>query len=146
MFEAVGLWKNLDSSLVEPSAPASLRQKSWDLPVAKIILNDLIDNAPDPAVRGRLLAVSACYAGVWLNAIPVPSLGLKLDNESLRISVALRLGVEVAMPYTCVCGTPVHGYATHGLGCRKLVANMLGILLLIMSLIVPFMLREFHLS
>ena len=63
--------------------------------------------------------MSARYAGVWLNAIPVPSLGLKLDNESLRISVALRLGVEVAMPYTCVCGTPVQGYATHGLDCRK---------------------------
>ena len=65
------------------------------------------------------MAVSSPHAGVWLNAIPIPSLGLKLDNESLRISVALRLGVEVTMPYKCVCGSPVEGRATHGLDCRR---------------------------
>ena len=112
-------WKDLDSRLVEPANPASLRQKSWDLPVANLVLQDLIEEAPGPTSRGRLLAVSAPIAGVWLNAIPMPSLGLKLDNESLRICVALRLGVEITMPYTCVCGKPVQGNATHGLDCRK---------------------------
>ena len=117
--EAVMTWKDLDSRLVEPANPASLRQKSWDFPVANLILQDLIDGAPDPTSRGRLLAVSAPFAGVWLNAVPIQSLGLKLDNESLRISVALRLGVDITMPYTCVCGQPVQGTATHGLDCRK---------------------------
>ena len=101
------------------SLPCSLRQKSWDLPVASLVLQDLIDHAPDLTSRGRLLAVSAPFSGVWLNAVPIPSLGLKLDNESLRISVALRLGVEITMPYTCVCGKAVQGTATHGLDCRK---------------------------
>ena len=63
--------------------------------------------------------MSSPHAGVWLNAIPISSLGLKLDNESLRISVALRLGVEIAMPYNCVCGASVDGTATHGLDCRR---------------------------
>ena len=119
MSEAVLTWSNIDSKLMKPDGPAALRQKSWDLPAAKLILNDLIENANNPVSRGRLLAVSAPYAGVWLNAIPIPSLGLKLDNESLRISVALRLGVEITMPYTCICGTAVQGTATHGLDCRK---------------------------
>ena len=117
--EAIMTWKDLDSRLAVPANPASLRQKSWDLPVANLVLQDLIDGAPDPISRGRLLAVSAPFAGVWLNAVPMPSLGLKLDNESLRICVALRLGVEITMPYTCVCGKPVQGTATHGLDCRK---------------------------
>lgn len=117
--DAVHSWKDLDSRLIVPANPASLRQKSWDLPVANLVLQDLIDQAPDPTSRSRLMAVSAPYAGVWLNAVPIPSLGLKLDNESLRISVALRLGVQITMPYTCVCGKPVQGTATHGLDCRK---------------------------
>ena len=63
--------------------------------------------------------MSSPYAGAWLSAAPICPLGLKLDNDSLRIAVALRLGVELAMPYTCTCGTFVDSKATHGLDCRK---------------------------
>ena len=73
--------------------------------------------------RGRLLAVSAPHAGAWLNAIPISSLGLKLNNESLRISVALRLGAKLSLPYNCVCGTAVGDSATHGLDCRKSIGK-----------------------
>ena len=57
--------EDLDSHLVEPANPASLRQKSWDLPVTELVLQlDLIDEARDPTSRGRLLTVSALYRGV----------------------------------------------------------------------------------
>ena len=117
--EAVAVWRGQDSRLVEPATSLQERQKSWDLPVANLVLKDLIDEASDPTSRGRLLAVSSPHAGAWLNAIPISSLGLRLDNESLRISVALRLGVETARPFTCICGSPVEGTATHGLDCRR---------------------------
>ena len=117
--DAVDTWKGIDSRLSEPVGSVALHQKSWDLPVAKLTISDLIKNATNPAARARLQAVSAPFSGAWLDAIPVPSLGLKLDDDSLRIAVALRLGVEIAMPYTCVCGTLVQGTATHGLDCRK---------------------------
>ena len=119
MSDSTIIWKAQDPRLSEPLVTAQMYQKSWDLPVAKLHLADLLDNATDPCCKGRLLAVSSPNAGSWLNAVPICSLGLKLDNDSLRIAVALRLGVEMAMPYTCICGTVVERKATHGLDCRK---------------------------
>ena len=55
---------------------------------------------------------------MWLGALPVPSLGTKLDNESLRIALGLRLGVPIVVEHTCVCGSKVDVFGTHGLSCR----------------------------
>ena len=115
--EAVDVWKALRPNLTEPVD--KVFQRNWDLPLAEGKLKTLLDGATSPVSRSRLLAVSAPNAGVWLNAVPIPSLGLKLDNESLRISVALRLGVKLNLPYNCVCGATVEDSATHGLDCRK---------------------------
>jgi len=38
---------------------------------------------------------------VWLGALPVPTLGTKLDNVSLRIALGLLLGVLV-VEHTCI--------------------------------------------
>ena len=59
--DAVSAWKSIDSRLTEPVAPASLHQKSWDLPVANLALKVLIENATVLSSRARLLAVSAPY-------------------------------------------------------------------------------------
>ena len=118
--EATIAWKAIDSRLSEPVGDVRQRQMGWDFPVAQVILKDLLNDATVPTTRARLLAVSSPHAGDWLNAAPIPSLGLKLDDESLRIAVALRLGVQTAMPYKCICGTSVEGTATHGLDCRKI--------------------------
>ena len=114
---AVTSWGELNSHPTEPVNKEI--QKSWDLPVAEAKMKCLLDRASSPVSRSRLLAVSAPGAGVWLNAVPIPSLGLKLDNESLRISVALRLGAKLNRPYECICGAAVEDSATHGLDCRK---------------------------
>lgn len=39
----------------------------------------------------RLRAVSQPESGLWLHALPSPQLGTLLDNDSLRVAVALRL-------------------------------------------------------
>ena len=47
------------------------------------------------------------------------SVGTRLDNTSMRIAVALRLGSQICVPHKCVCGAAVDSSGTHGLSCRK---------------------------
>ena len=123
MSKAVATWKAIDSRLMEPEPSVRGLQKSWDFPVAELNFKILLNDAQSALTRARLLAVGAPQAGVWLNAIPIPSLGLKLDNESLRISVALRLGAKLNMSYTCICGAAVEDSAAHGLDCRRAIGK-----------------------
>ena len=69
--------------------------------------------------RARLLASRAEGSGDWLRAIPLPAIGLKLDNAAVRIAVGLRLGAPLVHPHTCVCGSQVETNGRHGLVCRK---------------------------
>ena len=94
-------------------------QKSWDIPICKLKLNCLISQATNEKDKARLLACSSENSSSWLNALPVPSLGLKLDNTQLRISCALRLGSPMCHPHTCICGTEVDQSGTHGLSCKR---------------------------
>ena len=56
--------------------------------------------------------------GLVLCAVP-SGLGTKLDNEYLRIVLGLRLGVPIVVGHTCVCGSKVDVFGTHGLSCRR---------------------------
>ena len=69
--------------------------------------------------KARLLAVSAPHSGDLLNAIPISNCGLLLDNETIRISVGLRLGSELCLSHQCVCGAAVDTSGIHGLSCKK---------------------------
>lgn len=46
-------------------------------------------------------------------------MGLCLDNDSLRIAVALRIGAKICYPHKCVCGKEVDEFGYHGLSCSK---------------------------
>ena len=72
----------------------------------------------NPIDRARLLAVSAPHAGDWLMALPVASCGLRLDNESIRVAVGLRLGCALCSAHRCSCGAVVSDRGIHGLSCR----------------------------
>ena len=64
-------------------------------------------------------AVAAPHAGEWLKVTPVASLGLRLDNEGMRIATGLRLGTSLCTPFTCGCGKPVDSRGAHGMSCIK---------------------------
>jgi hypothetical protein len=66
-----------------------------------------------------LLSHHGQFAAGWLNAVPIRSLGLKLTDGQLRISIATRLGINICQPHTCVCGAKVEADGIHGLSCRK---------------------------
>ena len=79
----------------------------------------LLGSVSDTKTKARLLSVFSSESGVWLSTLPVPSLGTKLDNESLMIVLGLRLGVPIVVKHTCVCGSKVDVFGTHGLCCRR---------------------------
>ena len=58
-------------------------------------------------------------SGAWLIALPVSSLGLRMDNNTAHVTVGLRLGSLLCHPHTCHhCGVQVDDTATHGLSCK----------------------------
>ena len=79
----------------------------------------LTNEAPDARSRARLLASSRSEAGAWLQALPAPNLGLRMDDETVRVAVGLRLGTPLCQPHGCShCGSEVDPLGTHGLSCR----------------------------
>ena len=115
---AQDLWGS-DLDTTPPTQPESFRMKAWDLPRVEYRAKSLLSSTTDAKSRARLLAVSTKESGVWLKALPNSSLGLRLDDESLRIAVGLRLGCFLSSPHVCAhCGEHVDQFATHGLSCR----------------------------
>ena len=102
-----------------PPISVSHCQREWDSPRFRASVQALIDNAPDARSRARLLAVSRKGTGAWLNALPVSALGLRMDDETTRVAVGLRLGTPLCHPHECSnCGAMVDDLATHGLSYR----------------------------
>ena len=110
-----------DHNQPPPTAPASHRQKSWDL--CKVMASShqsLLECTTDSKSRAHLLAATSRYAGAWLDALPVSSLGLRMDDDTVHIAVGLRLGSSLCRPNPCChCGVLVDHLGTHGLSCRQ---------------------------
>ena len=80
----------------------------------------LVREAPDELAHARLLASQRKESGEWLQAPPMSAIGLRMDDEVLRVAVGLRLGVALCRPHKChQCGTEVDHLGLHGLSCRK---------------------------
>ena len=55
-----------------------------------------------------------------MNAFPISSLGLRLDDDSVRISTAVHLGLPTCTPHDCrLCGAPVDKLRIHALHCKR---------------------------
>ena len=116
--EALRLWAQGHDSPPPPD-PAAHRQKLWDLPKVCATAQALTNDAPDARSRARLLAASRKESGAWLQALPVSSLGLRMDDETVRVAVGLRLGTPLCRPHECShCRSEVDHLGTHGLSCR----------------------------
>ncbi len=113
--DAVDTWKELYDVNV-PEDPEKVKQREWDV-APGIVFRDLLANGHQ-TVRARLLAASQRESGLWLHAVPVPSLGTQLDPDTLRIAVALRVGSPVCEPHICRCGQGMDAHGLHGLSCR----------------------------
>ena len=102
-----------------PDASHATNQRTWDTLAATVSRDKLLDTA-NQVHRARLLAASQPHTAAWLQAVPVSSLGLHLDEESVRVAVALRLGASVCTEHTCrLCGRKADALGHHGLSCLK---------------------------
>ena len=119
---SLAIWKSLSSA--EVPAPALQHvQKAWDGLIASKIQAEIWGRASDVIDKARLLAAASPHSGDWLHAPPISSIGLRLDNEMIRVSVGLRLGAKICEPHTCHCQKMVDPRGLHGLSCRRSAAR-----------------------
>jgi hypothetical protein len=64
------------------------------------------------------MAAAAEHSGDWLNALPITSCGLRLDNEAVRVAVGLRLRCSLCQLHQCPCGAMVDTRNSHALSYR----------------------------
>jgi hypothetical protein len=95
------------------------QQKHWSSPLAETALQRVVSAAPNQAGRARLIAAAAPHSGAFLQAVLMTSVCTRLDNTSIRIAIALRLGASVCAPHRCICVAVVDSSGIHGLSCRK---------------------------
>ena len=70
-------------------------------------------------MRACLLTAATKESGAWFDALPVTSLGLRLDNDVVRVAVDLHLGLPLCRPHQCThCEAEVNDRGTRGLSCR----------------------------
>ena len=104
-----------------PTTSVCAHQKAWDTPIVNAAFEHLLQSAPDDMSRACLLAAHRSESGTWLNALPVSALGLRMDDDTVRVAMGLHLyRTPLYLPYVCHhCGAEVVNLGTHGLSCRK---------------------------
>ena len=117
--DALSKWSN-GHDFNPPAGDCAHNQKSWDQLRVAAVAERLLESATDDIDRARLLASRSKESGAWLHALPLSALGLRLDDEHLRVAVGLRLGTPLCSPHQCQhCGEEVDTMGRHGLSCRR---------------------------
>ena len=92
-------------------------QRYWSSAVNEALFRSLKAGAP-PSRIARILTAAQGHSGDWITAYPIALVGTRLDDEALRISVALRVGLNVCLAHQCRCGATVQSDGLHPLSCR----------------------------
>jgi len=106
-----------------PTGALAGKQSAWDLPVLEELKNKIWDNLHTRREKAVFLAASAPHSGAWLSALPLATCGLRLDDEAVRVGVALRLGLQLCIAHECRCGTLVDVWGTHAMVCKHASAR-----------------------
>ena len=115
--EALEQW----TTTVGPAIPMDSRefQKEWDNALGDTIMKRLLAEDTSDLTRARLTHVSQKESGLFLTAVPSPNVGTLLNNEQLRASLALRLGLPLYEKHPCACGRTVDTRGLHKLSCSQ---------------------------
>ena len=93
-----------------PLGFAARIQRNWDTACTEKAKKDLLAGSED--LRARLLSSQAAHSADWLYGLPVSSLGLRLDDDAVRIAVGIRLGVKLCEEHACPHGAVVNSNGT----------------------------------
>jgi len=116
--DALEIWSET-ANVPEPASPANRVQKVWDASITSATYKSLLSRSRSETDTARLLAAAAPHSGDWLQAPPITAIGLRLNDEMIRVAVGFRLGANTCEPHQCVCGSMVDARGLHGLCCRK---------------------------
>jgi hypothetical protein len=100
--------------------PLPSKQASWDRP-GVLVDKALVESrsVSSATQKATCLAAAAAHSGDWLLAMPITSCGLRLDDETVRVAVGLRLGLNLCVPHTCRCGAMVDARGLHCFVCKR---------------------------
>ena len=93
LLEAICLWEERCGRPIPPQQDLKC-QRAWDEAFVDHAFDTILETTTDTSSRARLLAVSTKESGAWLNVLPAPHLGTRLDNDSICIATGLRLGAD----------------------------------------------------
>ena len=115
VYKALEKWLSLTN---EQESPRNGTQKIWTQPVFVKTAQNLISRMDDK--RSSVFnAHQGKFGYQWLNVVPFKNLGLNLDDQQLRISIGLLLGIKICVAHTCHCGRRVERAFFYGLYCTK---------------------------
>jgi hypothetical protein len=80
------VWLSIAKGKVLPALGSS-KQRKLDAPFCITTVNSLLESQTDPTSSAWLLASRSNGFGEWLNALPLASIGLKLDNAFISAAV-----------------------------------------------------------
>ena len=92
-------------------------QRYWSSAVLESLIHSLKAGAP-PSLLARLLTAAHGHSGDWITAYQIAQFGTRLVDETLRISVALRVGLNICLAHQCRCGATVQSDGLHPLSRR----------------------------
>ena len=102
-----------------PSGAEAMFTWKWRKPLVDAEASSLLSAAQEPWDAARIRAVTSSETASFFSNLPNSRQGTRLSNEAFTVAVALRLGVFVAFPGTCVCGSPLDPHGNHALACRR---------------------------
>ena len=92
-------------------------QRYWSSAVHEVLFRSIKAGAP-PSRLDSILTAAQGHSGDWITAYPITQVGTRLDDETLRISVALRVGLNICLAHRCRYGATVQSDGLHPLSCR----------------------------
>ena len=79
-----------------PTNAGAAREKNWEESKAARVAEALQVGATDELEWARLLAARIKDSGAWLQALPITSVGLRMDDDTLRVTVGLFVPLTTA--------------------------------------------------